>query len=99
MIGPAELGSTLITLFELDTKYSGNAANPTPLSTANNKPMTLLTFIIDFRFLLSFTPNLSAQSGLNTGEGAPLPKEINLCLLRSLTVLGIPYFSKYFGDP
>ena len=29
-----------------------------------------------FLFLLSFIPSFKAQSGLKTGEGAPLPKDI-----------------------
>ena len=54
--GLLEFGRTLITLLEFETKYSGNAAKPTPLSTANNKPITLLTFITDFLFLPSLIP-------------------------------------------
>ena len=42
-----------------------------------------------------------AQSGkiIINGEGAPLPKDINLCLFKSFKVFGIPYFSKYLLDP
>ena len=45
MIGPSDFGRTFMTFEELVTKYSGNAANPTPASTANNKPITLFTFM------------------------------------------------------
>ena len=34
--------------------------------------------------MLSFIPTFKAQSGLNTGEGAPLPNAINLCLFISV---------------
>jgi len=33
----------------------------------------LFTFITGFLFLLSLTPSFKAQSGLNTGDGAPFP--------------------------
>ena len=38
-------------------------------------------------------------SGKLTGDGAPFPNEINLCLFKSLMVFGIPYFSKYLLEP
>ena len=62
-MGPSELGSTFITLFEFETKYSGSAARPTPASTAKSKPITLLTFITGFLFLESLIPSFKAQSG------------------------------------
>jgi len=55
--------------------------------------------MIDFLFLLSLIPSLRAQSGLKTGDGAPFPNEINLCLFKSLRLLGMPYFSKYLVEP
>ena len=64
LYGAAGTGKTFITLFELVTRYSGNAAKPTPASTAKSNPITLFTFIMDFLFLLSCIPSFKAQSGL-----------------------------------
>ena len=46
--------------------------------------------------MLSLLPSFNAQSGLNTGDGAPFPYEINLCLFKSFKLLGYPNFPNYF---
>ena len=43
--------------------------------------------------------DLNKHKFISFGKGAPFPNEINLCLFKSLTVLGIPFFSKYLLDP